>query len=112
MASAKSELRDGRYCLLHAVAISTFGNSRSNISKTCAYYGRWWNKISIRWESRENAIETPENEKWWHNLPLVRGQVKGKKNPFEYNLQIKTVSYYGDNKFINVAISVLYDENP
>ena len=111
IASAKGGQTEGRFCLLHAVAVSTFGDSHSKISKTRAHYGKWRNKIRIRWESRAKAIEAPEKEIWWHNLPLVRGQIKGKKNPYEYNLQMKTKSNYGDDKFIAVKISTLYDEN-
>jgi len=107
IASVKGRPGEGRYCLLHAIAVSTFGASYPKISKTCAYYGKWWNKISIRWESRAKAIEEPEKDRWWHNLPFF----KGNKNPRKYNLQMKTKSNYGDDKYISLRISNLYDGN-
>ena len=110
MASAKGKPTEGKYCLLHAIAISTFGNSNPKISKTCAHYGKRWNKISIRWESRKNAVNQPQEEKWWYNLPLVRGRIKGEKNPYAYNLQMKTKSNYGSNSKISYHISKLWDE--
>ena len=34
IALAKGKPKEGRYCLLHAIAISTFGKSNPKISKT------------------------------------------------------------------------------
>ena len=107
VAHAKGNPNEGKYCLLHAIAVSGYGSSHSKISKTCSHYGKWWNKISIRWESRAKAIEEPEKEKWWHNLPFF----KGNKQTNQFNLQMKTKSNYGDDKSIVVRISTLYDEN-
>ena len=73
----------GKYALLHATAISTFGKSRSKISKTCAHYGFWWNKINLRWV----------------------GETKN------FGLQIKTLSNYGDGIEIYYRISVLWDSS-
>lgn len=110
MALAKGKPKEGKYCLLHAIAISTFGNSNPEISKTCAHYGQSMNKISIRWESRKNAVEQPEEEKWWHNLPFIRNRIKGKKN-LSYNLQMKTISNYGSDSKISFRILTLWDES-
>jgi hypothetical protein len=73
----------GKYALLHAIAISTFGNSRSKISKTCAHYGFWWNKITLRWT----------------------GETKN------FSLQIKTKSHFGEGVKIHFKISKLWDKS-
>lgn len=73
----------GKYALLHAIAISTFGNSHSKISKTSAHYGFWRNKITLRW-TRET------------------------KN---FSLQIKTKSHFGEGVKIHFKISKLWDKS-
>lgn len=76
----------GKYALMHATAISTYGNSKSKINKTCGYYGAWWNrwnKINLRWIG-----ET-----------------------FDFRLQIKTMSNYGDGSQITFKIAKLWDNN-
>jgi hypothetical protein len=73
----------GKYALLHATAISTFGKSRSKISKTCAYYGFWWNKITLRWI----------------------GETK------DFRLQIKTKSNFGEGVKIHFKITKLWDNS-
>ncbi|ERM81207.1 hypothetical protein P872_20185 [Rhodonellum psychrophilum GCM71 = DSM 17998] len=73
----------GKYALMHATAISTFGKSHSKISKTCAYYGFWWNRITCRWQG----------------------------DTFEYKLQMKTWSNYGKEAKINYKISKLWDNS-
>ncbi|TDK50627.1 hypothetical protein [Algoriphagus formosus] len=72
----------GKYALLHATALSTFGKSKPKISKTCAYYGFWWNKIQCRW----------------------RGDT------FNYSLQIRTGSNYGGDSKITYRIAKLWDD--
>lgn len=50
MSYVQSKQGRGKYALLHAIAVSTFGGpSRSAITKTSAYYRFFWNKLSIRW---------------------------------------------------------------
>lgn len=39
----------GRYALLHANALSTFGRSSACIRHSQAHYGWWWNKLKLRW---------------------------------------------------------------
>jgi hypothetical protein len=70
-ASIKGKVESGRYCILHAHALSAFGGraSKSNINSTAAYYGIFFNKIVLRWTGEI------------HN----------------YNLQIKTRRHYGIN---------------
>jgi hypothetical protein len=73
----------GKYALLHAIAISTYGRSRSRIRTTQAHFGWFWNKIKLRW----------------------RGDT------FNYGLQIKTRSDYGAGVKIKFHISRLWDDD-
>jgi len=113
MAYAEGEPGDGKYSLMHAIAISTYGNSKPKISKTCAYHGKWWNKIDVRWESRHSRIEEKQPKqkrkpfdiaRWWRN---IAGMLEP-KDSFNYNLQLKTKSNYGPEKKIIYKVSVLW----
>ena len=108
-AFVQGEAGEGKYALLHAVAVSTFGNSKPKISKTAAHYGKWWNKISIRWESRPSKIDEESGDKkklpWWKKIT----QIWEPGDPLKYNLQLKTKSNYGDGKKIFFKVSVLWD---
>ncbi len=73
----------GRYALLHAHALSTFGKSRHKISKTQAHYGWFWNKIAIRFTG----------------------------TTYNYKLQLKTRSDYGYGHHIRFHIGKLWDTN-
>ncbi|MEM8998648.1 MAG: adhesin [Bacteroidota bacterium] len=73
--------KTGKYALLQAMALSTFGKSRSRIKTVQAYYGWWWNKISLRWHG----------------------------STFNYDLQIKTRSNYGQEQYIKFYITKLWD---
>lgn len=75
--------KKGRYALLHAHALSTFGRSRHKIRKTQAYYGWCWNKIAIRFTG----------------------------STYNYSLQLKTRSNYGPGLKIKYHISKLWDTN-
>lgn len=75
--------KTGKYALLHANALSTFGRSRNRIRKTQAHYGWWWNKLSLRW----------------------RGST------YNYKLQIKTRSNYGKNQEIKFFATRLWDND-
>ncbi|MHA7129199.1 adhesin [Algoriphagus namhaensis] len=72
----------GKYALTHAIALSTFGRSKSKIRTTSAHYGAWWHKLSFRW----------------------RGDTRN------YSLQIKTWSNYGDGERIHFQVSKLWDD--
>lgn len=75
-----------KYALMHAKVISTFGNSKSKISKTCAHYGfwwEWWNKISLRFIKRED----------------------------EMILQIRTNRHFGNKSNITYKVSKLWDNS-
>ena len=71
----------GRYALLHAHALSTFGKSHHKIRKTQAHYGWFWNKIAIRFTG----------------------------TTYNYKLQLKTRSDYGHGHTIRFHISKLWD---
>lgn len=74
----------GKYALVHAHALSTFGRSRNKIRKTQACYNWWWwNKIAIRWTG----------------------------STYNYKLQIRTRSNYGQNIKIKFHITNLWDND-
>lgn len=77
------KVKTGKYALLHALALSTFGKSRSKIKTTQAYYGWWWNKISLRWQG----------------------------STFNYSLQIRTRSDYGKGQYIKFYVTKLWDND-
>jgi hypothetical protein len=74
---------DGKYALLHALALSTYGRSRNRIKKVQAHYGWFWNKMCLRWVSNST---------------------------FEYELQIRTRSNYGDSVKIKYHIARLWSD--
>lgn len=108
-AFAQGNQGDGKYALMHAIAVSTYGNSKPRISKTAAHYGKWWNKIAIRWESRPSKIEEESGDK--KKLPVWKklARIWEPKDPAKYNLQLKTKSNYGEDKKISFKVSVLWD---
>jgi len=75
--------KTGKYALLHAHALSTFGKSRNRIKLTQAYYGRWWNRLAMRWVG----------------------------STYNYSLQLKTRSDYGINQEVKFYITKLWDNN-
>ncbi|MBB5636874.1 hypothetical protein HDF26_001700 [Pedobacter cryoconitis] len=75
--------RSGKFAILHAYALSAFGGSRNKIRKTSAYYGFFWNKIGIRWKS---------------------------KNTHDYALQLRTNCNYGTAIFIDYKVTRLWDD--
>lgn len=72
----------GKFAILHAIALSAFGGSRSKIRKTSAHYGFFWNKLKLRWRGTT------------HN----------------YSLQLKTGNNYGEDIDIYYHISKLWDD--
>lgn len=73
----------GKFALVHAIAVASFGNSHSRIRKTSSHYGFFWNKISLKW----------------------KGDTR------KYSLWIKTNSHYGVNEKIFYRITKLWDDN-
>lgn len=41
--------RSGKFAILHAIAVSTFGRRRKGIRKTRSWFGFFWNRLNIRW---------------------------------------------------------------
>jgi len=71
----------GKHALLHATAISTFGQYKNRIRRTQASYGWWWwNRLAIRWGGD------------LHN----------------YHLKLKTRSNYGNDVSIKYHITKLW----
>ncbi len=70
VASIRGSKGRGKYAFTHAIAVATFGASRWRIRHTRAYWGWFWNRISLRW----------------------RGDVHN------YQLQIRTMTHYGMNE--------------
>jgi len=73
--------KTGKYALLHAHALSTFGKSRNKIKTTQAHYGWWWNKLALRWTG----------------------------TTYNYSLQLKTRSNYGADQEVKFYITKLWD---
>lgn len=73
--------KTGKYSLVHAHALSTFGRSRNKIKTTQAHYGWWWNKIALRWTG----------------------------TTYNYSLQMKTRSNYGADQEIKFHVTKLWD---
>jgi hypothetical protein len=91
MAEVRGIKGRGRYAMMHAIALSTYGRSKSKIKKTHAYFGWFWNRISARWI----------------------GDVH------DYSLQLRTMSNYGmdeHNEPIMIRFNVIRlwgsDDNP
>ena len=74
------KFKTGKYALLHATALTTFGRSWKRIRRTQAHY-RWpWHRIGLRW--------------------------KGKTHNFR--LEMKTWTDYGENVFVQYHIQKLW----
>lgn len=67
----------GKYALTHAIALSTYGRSKSKIKQVRAHYGWFWNRISLRWKAKWQKEEGGEGE-------------------WVYSLQVRTRSHYGN----------------
>lgn len=72
----------GKFAILHAIALSAYGRSRSKIRKTSAHYGFFWNKLSLRWTGST------------HN----------------YRLELRTNNNFGEGVRIYYAITRLWDD--
>lgn len=117
-AFAEDTKNKNRFSLMHAVAVCTLGNSKPKITKTVASYGKKWNKIDLRWESRPTSLIAGETEgvkekiidipRWWKKLmSLIFKEEKGEK----YNLQIRTKSNYDIGGKIYFKVSVLWNSD-
>lgn len=72
----------GRYALLHATAASTFGRSKSRITRMQAHYGWWWNKLKVRWSG----------------------------TTFSYGFQLRSVRNYGKDITIHYHITKIWGD--
>jgi len=75
--------KTGKYALLHATALSTYGKSKPKIRKTQAFYGVRCNKIQIRW----------------------RGTT------YDYKLMMRTKCSYGSDHYVRFYITNLWFDN-
>ena len=75
--ASSAQLSIGKHALLHAYALNSFGKGKVNITQ--AYYGAYWNKLSLKW-------------------------IGNKSN---YKLQIRSKTNYGDESKIICHISNL-----
>jgi len=76
---------DGKFALMHAFALSTY-NSKNNISYHQAHYGSKCNRLELRWEAGPN------------------------KDNFEYRLQLRAESSYGENVWIKYHMTRLWHD--
>ncbi len=72
----------GKFAILHAIALSAYGRSNSRIRKTCAHYGFFWNRLSLRWKGST------------HN----------------YSLELRSNSNFGEGFRIYYSITRLWDD--
>lgn len=73
----------GKFAMMHAIALSTYGRSRSKIRKTRAHYGFFWNKLNLRWKG---------------------------DSTHKYHLQLRSNCNYGDDARIFYSITKLWGD--
>ena len=82
VACANGKQGEGKYALMHAVAINAYAGKKGTFIKKQNWYGwQWWRKLQIRWTG----------------------------NPFSYHLQLRTQSNYGEDAPINYYITQLWE---
>lgn len=69
----------GKYSVIHSIALNAYNGKGGRINSKCDYYGRQWNRLKLRWVGK----------------------------PFNYQLQIKTCSNYGEDSRIVVFVNRL-----
>ncbi len=80
VAHAHDEKGKGKYALTKATLLNAYSGKHGKIKRINDYYGwRWWHRIRLRWVG----------------------------TPFDYSLQIKTASDYGDEGCITYHIATL-----
>lgn len=81
LACANGKPGEGKYAMLHAIAVNAYAGKGGAVKKVQNWYGwQWWRKVEIRW------IGTP----------------------FNYQLQLRSRSNYGDGAAINYQIMELW----
>ncbi|PSJ18962.1 hypothetical protein [Nitrosomonas supralitoralis] len=76
---------DGKFALMHAFALNAY-NAKNHITYHQAHYGAKCNRLELRWENAENT----EN--------------------FEYTLQLRVESFYGDNIWVKYHVTRLWHD--
>lgn len=68
----------GKFSLMHAIALSTFGKSSSTIRKTRAYYGFFWNKLNLRWSGTTHnySLQLRSNRNFGHDVNIFYNVTK------------------------------------
>lgn len=80
MAHAHGEKGRGKYALVHAFLMNAYAGRKGAVKKTQNYFGwKWWHRIRLRWTG----------------------------TPFNYQLEMKTASDYGDDAVIEYHICKL-----
>jgi hypothetical protein len=74
--------KTGKYALLHAMAVSTFGKSKNKVKKIQAHYGVRGNRIDLKWT----------------------GTI------YDYHLEMRTKANYGENIYIQYNIQSLWQD--
>lgn len=80
IASANGKEGQGKYALLHANLLNAYRGKNGKIKRTQDYYGwKWWHRLKVRWTG----------------------------SPFNYNLELKSASNYGEEATIDYHICQL-----
>ncbi|MEM9023114.1 MAG: hypothetical protein AAGB22_05200 [Bacteroidota bacterium] len=81
------------YCLIHAIAVATFGNGKNSIRITRAEYSHWpWNgaRLKLQWLAKKK---------------------KGKKQPKDYALQVRTRKNQSEGTVINFTVMRIWGDD-
>lgn len=82
MAGVGGQDSDGKYALMHAIALSTF-NSKNHITYHQAYFKARCNRVELRWR-------------------------KAGERPFDYRLELRTGCKYGDDVSVAYYLTQLW----
>lgn len=85
VAKAQGAKGRGKYALLHAIAMGTFGHSKHNkINQTCSYFGWFWNKIKLRWKGDAHTYQLEMSTRGHYGLDEA-------ENPFPVYFHISSL---------------------
>tara|TARA_R110000744_G_scaffold322187_1_gene428218 strand:+ start:1042 stop:2286 length:1245 start_codon:yes stop_codon:yes gene_type:complete len=113
IAYAKGKEKEGKYSILQAIVTCAYGKGSARVTKTRSQL-TWQDKIDIRVVSKPLLIEKgnkTENEKngFFKNF-LLWFKILVNKRRLEYNLQLRTNRYFGDEK-IYYKLMLLWGPN-
>jgi len=62
----------GKFSIMHAIALSAYGRSNCKIRKTCAYFGLFWNQLSLRWtgDTHNYSLELRSNRNFGNDVNI------------------------------------------